>query len=201
MRLGIFGGTFDPIHYGHLRIAETAREALALERVMFIPVGAPVHRARPPRAGREHRYAMCIAATDTHPDFMVSRIETETPEPAYTVDTLRRIHAERPGDNLHLIIGADEAVAFPTWHLPREILELARLAVATRPGLDGATLLERLPDWLCERMDVLPPLSIGISSTDIRARFQEERSVRYLMPDEVRTHIEKYGLYKSSTHA
>jgi len=195
MRLGIFGGTFDPIHFGHLRIAETAREALALDRVMFIPVGAPVHRARPPRAGREHRYAMCIAATDTHPDFMVSRIETENPEPSYTLDTLQRIHAERPDDHLHLIIGADEAVAFPTWHEPKGILALARLAVATRPGLDRDALYERLPEWQSEHMDVLPPLHIGISSTDIRARFLDGRSVRYLMPDEVRIHIEKYALY------
>lgn len=195
MRLGIFGGTFDPIHFGHLRIAETAREALSLDRVMFVPVGAPVHRARPPRAGREHRYAMCIAATDTHPDFMVSRIETDNPEPSYTVDTLTRIHAERPDDGLHLIIGADEAVAFPTWHDPKGILALSRLAVATRPGLDRETLYERLPDWQSAAMDVLPPLNIGISSTDIRARFQDGRSVRYLMPDEVRIHIEKYDLY------
>jgi nicotinate-nucleotide adenylyltransferase len=195
MTLGIFGGTFDPIHFGHLRIAETAREALGLDRVLFVPVGTPVHRRRPPAAGREHRYAMCIAATDTHPAFMVSRIETESPEPCYTVDTLRRIHAERPGDDLHLIIGADEAVSFPAWRQPRAILKLARLAVATRPGLERETLEDRLPDWLAEAMDILPPLNIGISSTDIRARFQEGRSVRYLMPDEVRTHIEKYDLY------
>jgi nicotinate-nucleotide adenylyltransferase len=86
-------------------------------------------------------------------------------------------------------------VSFPTWRQPRAILKLARLAVATRPGLERDALEERLPEWLAAAMDILPPLNIGISSTDIRARFQESRSVRYLMPDEVRTHIEKYDLY------
>lgn len=195
MRLGIFGGTFDPIHFGHLRIAETAREALTLDQVLFVPVGTPVHRARPPQAGREHRYAMCIAATDTHPDFRVSRIEIENPRPSYTVDTLTRIHGERPDDSLHLIIGADEAVAFSTWHDPRGILSLARLAIATRPGLGREALEERLPHWQAAAMDVLPHLDIGISSTDIRARFRDGLSTRYMMPDEVRVHIEKYDLY------
>ncbi|HEY3267629.1 MAG TPA: nicotinate-nucleotide adenylyltransferase [Armatimonadota bacterium] len=196
MRVGIFGGTFDPIHFGHLRIAETAREHLGLSRVVFVPVGAPVHRHAPPHAGREHRYAMCLVATESHPAFSVSRVETESPEPSYTVDTLTRLQRELDGAQTHLIIGADEALIFPSWHEPRAILEMARLAVATRPGLDEEQLRERLPEWVTDRLDVLPPLAIDISATDIRRRLRDGRSVRYLLPDEVRSHIEKHALYR-----
>lgn len=196
MRLGIFGGTFDPIHYAHLRLAEAAREHLRLDRVIFVPVGAPVHRENPPHADRERRYAMCLAATADNPFFQVSRVETDREEPSFSVHTLARIRAERPTADLHLIMGADEAAAFPTWYEPRRILEMVRLGVATRPGVDANALRSRLPEWVSARMEMLPWLNMDISATDIRARLACGRTVRYLVPDEVREYIADHGLYR-----
>ncbi len=196
MKLGVFGGTFDPIHFAHLRLAEAAREFLRLDEVLFVPVGDPVHREDPPHAGREDRYAMCVAATASNPAFSVSRIETDGGATGYTVHTLERLRMERPDAEIHLIMGADEAAAFPAWREPDRILEMARLAVATRPGIDEAALREALPGWVTGRVDLLPPMAMDISATDIRARLAARKSVRYLVSDEVRAYIEQHGLYR-----
>ncbi|HEY3412016.1 MAG TPA: nicotinate-nucleotide adenylyltransferase [Armatimonadota bacterium] len=196
MRLGVFGGTFDPIHYGHLRIAEAAREALSLDSVMFVPVGVPVHRQVAPHGSAEARYQMCRLATEDNPAFEVSRIETDAQSPCFTVDTLARLRMERPDAEIRLIIGADEAAIYPTWREPRTIVKQARLAVAMRPGIDAAELQAALPRWVIDAMDVLPPIFIGISSTDIRARLTAGKSVRYLLPAPVEMYIEKNRLYR-----
>jgi nicotinate-nucleotide adenylyltransferase len=198
-RTGVFGGTFDPIHFGHLRLAETAREALGLDEVLFVPVGDPVHRNDSPAAGREERYRMCVLATESNPAFRVSRVETDSPKPAYTADTLAALQGELHGATIFLLMGADEAVQFAEWRRPREILEMARLAVATRPGLDAPAIRSALPAWVLERTDFLPPLSIDISATEIRARAREGRSIRYLLPDGVLEYIEANNLYGSGT--
>lgn len=195
MRFGIFGGTFDPIHLAHLRLAESAREQLRLSEVVFVPVGAPVHRQTPPQASREDRYAMCVAATARNPRFSVSRVEIENVEPSFTVHTLERLLRERSEARASLILGADEAAAFPGWREPRRILEMARLAVAQRPGVE-ASELEALPEWVRRRVDFVAMLQMDIYSTDIRARAARGDSIRYLVPDAVRRHIEKHGLYR-----
>lgn len=196
MRLGILGGTFDPIHWGHLRIAEAAREGLGLNKVLFLPVGIPVHRQHAPHASAEDRYAMCVLATQGRPEFEVSRVETDSPQPCFTVDTLAKLRQELHDADCRLIIGADEAVIFTTWREPRTILKQARLAIATRPGLDAAELRVRLPQWVQDGADLLPPMAIDISATDIRARLAAGRSVRDLLPDEVISYIEQHGLYR-----
>jgi nicotinate-nucleotide adenylyltransferase len=196
MKIGIFGGTFDPIHYGHLRVAETAREALGLDRVLFIPLGEPVHRTAAPHAVAEDRYAMCLAATLENPSFDVSRIEVDRPGGSYSVETLRILREERPGDEFVLIIGADEAAIFPTWREPCAILEMARLAVVTRPGTDAAALERELPEWVWRKMEVLPPLYVDISATDVRRRIAEGSSVRYRVPPGVAAYIAKHDLYR-----
>jgi nicotinate-nucleotide adenylyltransferase len=196
MKIGVFGGTFDPIHYGHLRLAETARESLGLSTVLFVPVGEPVHRDSPPEAGREHRYAMCLLATDGNPAFRVSRVETDNPVAAYTVDTLTALRTELAGADVFLLMGADEAVQFDSWHRPRDIVSVARLAVATRPGLDHETARLAMPDWVADRAEFLPQLSVDISATDIRARVREGRSITYLVPERVAQFIETHGLYR-----
>lgn len=191
----MFGGTFDPIHYGHLRIAELAREALGLDSVMFVPVGVPVHRQIGPHASPEARYEMCRLATEDNPAFDVSRIETDARVPCFTVDTLARLRMELPDAEIRLIIGADEASIFPAWREPRTIVKQARLAVAQRPGIEASELQAALPGWMIDAIDFLPPTSIEISSTEIRARLTAGKSVRYLLPTGVGTYIEENRLY------
>lgn len=200
-RTGVFGGTFDPIHFGHLRLAETAREALGLDEVVFVPVGDPVHRDDTPAAGREERYRMCVLATESNPAFRVSRVETDCAEPAYTVNTLAVLQRELGGSTVFLLLGADEAVQFAGWRRPREILGMARLAVATRPGLDAPAIRKALPEWVLEQTEFLPPLSVDISATEIRKRVREGRSIRYMLPDGVLEYIEANNLYGSGTRA
>lgn len=196
MKLGVFGGTFDPVHDGHIRIAELALKALALDRVIVMPVGAPVHRQHAPHASAEDRFQMCRIAVEGRPGFEVSRLETDAHTACFTVDTLAHLRRELPEAELRLIIGADEAVIFPTWREPRTILKQARLAVATRPGLDATELRSRVPSWVRKNMDVLPPLNIDISATEIRARLARGLPVDQMLPEGVLAYIEKVRLYR-----
>jgi len=196
MKLGVFGGTFDPIHSGHIQIAETAFHALSLDKVLFVPVGIPVHRQHAPHASAEDRYQMCRIAVANRPRFEVSRVETDANTACFTVDTLAHLRRELPEAELRLIIGADEAAIFTTWREPHTILKQARLAVATRPGLGAPELQTRLPGWVRRQMDVLPPLSIDISATDIRIRLGEGLPVGEMLPEGVLAYIEQSRLYR-----
>lgn len=196
MKLGVFGGTFDPIHNGHIQIARTAWEALALDRVLFVPVGAPVHRQHAPHASAEDRYTMCRIAIAGLQEFEVTRVETDAHTACFTVDTLAHLRRELPEAELRLIIGADEAVIFSTWREPRTILKQARLAVATRPGLDASEVRASVPGWVRKHMDVLPQLDIDISATDIRRRLGEGLPVSQMLPEGVLAYIEQSRLYR-----
>jgi nicotinate-nucleotide adenylyltransferase len=191
-RLGVFGGTFDPPHVGHLAMAEWARVRLELDRVLFVPAGRPPHKPRARVSSAAARLAMTRLAVRGNPAFEVSPIEVRSPAPSYTVDTLRRLRAARPNARWFLLIGADSLDEFHTWREPEAILALATLAVASRPGASRP----RPRGWAKRRGVVwLGNPGLEVSSTLVRARAREGRSVRYLVPDPVARYVARHRLY------
>lgn len=195
MRVGVFGGTFDPPHLAHLVVAETVREAFALERVLWIPNGHPPHKPADALTAPAHRLAMTRLATAGHDAFEVSTIEMAAGGPRYTVDTLRALRARHPANDLVLVVGGDSLAAFATWRAPEAILALAPLAVYLRPGEDPAVPPGLSPEAAARIRFVEAPL-LGISSTALRARVRAGRSIRYLVPDAVAAYIRDEGLYR-----
>ncbi len=196
MRLGILGGTFDPIHVGHLLIAEVARHALALDRVLFIPAGDPPHKADG-ITGAEHRYAMTLLATACHEAFHVSRRELERAGPSYTLITIRKVRSELlETDELFFIVGADAILEIRTWHQWEELLRSCPFAAVARPGFDSQSIRAVLPADLVSRVQLIPGPGLAVSSTEVRARVARGEPIRYLVPDGVENYIRKQGLYK-----
>jgi nicotinate-nucleotide adenylyltransferase len=196
MRLGLFGGTFDPIHVGHLIAAEQCREACRLERVWFVVAGAPPHKPGE-RTAVSHRLEMVRIAIAGHTSFVVSEIETSRPGPHYSVETLESVRRERPEDELFFVIGADSLADLPMWREPDRIARLATIVVVSRPGLEEIDPA-RLPDFgpgSHPLLSVTVP-SIGIASTDLRDRLAQGRSVRYMVPRGVEAYIEAQALYR-----
>jgi nicotinate-nucleotide adenylyltransferase len=191
VKLGVMGGTFDPIHLGHLRAAENAREELGLDRVLFVPAARPPHR--PDRfAPPLDRFAMVALATFDHPAFVASDLELRRDGPSYTVDTLRALRAERPDDPLYLIVGSDTFPEMASWREPEALRALCTVAVVARPGDDAPSG----PEDLSRRGAVsLTGPGLPISASAIRERVREGRSVRYLVPEAVADYIQKRGLY------
>ncbi len=192
MRIGLFGGTFDPVHLGHLRAAESAREALGLERVAFVPSATPPHRPRP-LSPAEDRLAMCRLATAGHPSFLTWDLELRRSGPSYTVDTVAALVAERPDDDFVLIVGADTWPEMPSWREPQRLFSLVEVAVAARPGTEPQELAAPFPGSRGVRRVGGPVL--GISATAIRERVKAGHSVRFLVPDPVADYIERRRLY------
>jgi len=189
-RVGIMGGTFDPVHLGHLVTAEQARADLKLDEVVFVPAGRPWQKEE--ATAPEHRYLMTVLATAANTAFSVSRAEVERGGPTYTVDTLRRLRGRMPQDRLFFITGADAILNILTWRDAEECFALADFVAATRPGHDlGALEAEGLAD----RVTVLDVPALAISSSDVRERFATGRSVAYLIPREVEQYARKHGLY------
>ncbi len=196
MRIGVLGGTFDPVHLGHLILAEEAREALSLQRLLFVPAGMPWRKTGRPISPPEHRLAMLRLALEGSP-FELSTLEVERPGPSYTVDTLRELHAALPAASLYFIMGYDALLDLPNWHQPQEIVRLALLAVARRPGAeDSVEELERELPGVSGRVVWVTMPPIGISASDIRARVRAGRSVRYLVPPGVEEYIHRHRLYR-----
>jgi nicotinate-nucleotide adenylyltransferase len=201
--LGVFGGTFDPIHYAHLAVAQEAADTLGLERVLFVPAGRPPHkpdRAITPGPDRLAMVELAIAGNDR---FAVDRQELDRDGPSYTVDTLEALHASRGGagqsPDFTLILSADAFLGLATWRAPRRVLELARLAVAPRdghPAAGAAFMGEHFPD-LTERVVLLDGPRIRLSGSDLRDRAAAGRSLRYLVPDAVAAYIGDHGLYRN----
>ena len=200
-RLGILGGTFDPIHYGHLFIAEEARMRLNLDQVLFIPNGDPPHKENGDLSPAHHRLHMTCLAIDSNLSFFASSIEIEREGPSYAADTLRAIRREYSDPDLRFIMGMDNIAELPTWHLPLEILALCRIAAVSRPGFDAASVLRSLPDGYRERIDVLEAPGINISATEIRNRVRQRLPIRYLTPDPVVEYITQTGLYRADQAA
>ncbi|HEX6987993.1 MAG TPA: nicotinate-nucleotide adenylyltransferase [Bacillota bacterium] len=199
-QLGVLGGTFDPIHYGHLVAADAAAEALNLDRVLFVPCGQPPHRPAGESTPAEHRYLMTVLATAGHPRFRVSRMELDRAGPSYTVDTLAALRRQLgPGIDLTFIVGADAFLLMDQWKDPERIMELAMITVVSRPGYnDGAVeaRLRALPESLRVRVRHLEIDPLNISARELRRRLREGRSVRYLIPPQVLAYIEQHGLYR-----
>ena len=197
-RLGIFGGSFDPIHVGHLIMAEAARETLKLDLVLFVPAAIQPLKQDQPVTGAEHRAAMIARAIAGNPNFSLSNIEIERPGPSYTVHTLKLLRDDYRAAALWFILGADALVSFSRWRDPAGILAEARLAVVRRPGvtLNLSTLSESLPH-IEDNIDWVDAPLIDISATDLRRRAAGGLSLRYRVPDPVREYIEANRLYMS----
>lgn len=189
-RVGVFGGSFDPVHVGHLILAEEAVTRLRLDRLLFVPAARPAHKRTRALAPIADRVAMLRLATRGNPRFAVSRIEADLPGVAYTVRTLERLaRAERA--SLYFLMGQDSLEEFGTWREPARILSLARLAVLPR----GDGRRPRLAPALRRRVVFLDAPRVGVSSTEIRRRLRSGRSVRYWVPEPVLAYLERHGLY------
>jgi nicotinate-nucleotide adenylyltransferase len=188
------GGTFDPIHYGHLVTAEEALVQFALDEVVFVPTGQPWMKEDRDVSPAEARYLMTVIATASNPRFSVSRIEIDREGPTYTVDTLRGLAAEHRDAELYFITGADAMFEIFEWKDTDHVLELAHFIAATRPGYD----LRRFESASTRHpnVTVMNIPALAISSTDVRTRVREGRPIRYLLPEGVKSYIEKAGLYR-----
>jgi nicotinate-nucleotide adenylyltransferase len=191
-RIGVMGGTFDPIHHGHLVAASEVAQSFDLEEVIFVPTGEPWQKRAVSSA--EHRYLMTVIATAANPRFTVSRVDIERKGPTYTIDTLRDLQKERPDADLFFISGADAISQILSWKDAHELWALAHFVAVTRPG--HALTVSQLPDGDVSLLEV-PALSI--SSTDCRTRVGRGFPVWYLVPDGVVQYISKHHLYRSSS--
>lgn len=196
MRLGILGGTFDPIHYAHLFVAEDARHAVGLDRVLFVPNRHPPHKLGAPLAPAEERLAMVRLAVAGNPRFECSDVEVRREGLSYTADTLAELHGMYPDAELHFIIGLDAVLELASWHRPDDVVRLARLVAVARPGYPAEECASRLPAEYLDRMTILPTLGLELSSSALRERVRTGRSIRYLTPDAVLSHIESRRLYR-----
>lgn len=198
MKIGVFGGTFDPIHYGHLRMAEFAREVARLDRVLFLPNYVSPFKTGGKVTPGALRAEMLHRATQDNPAFSVVTLEIDQPGPSYTVDTLRTLRMETPDAELFFLIGADALRGLPGWREPDALLDLAHFIAVTRPGTLQADVLATLPDAWERRILFMEMPGLDISSTDIRERAKTGRSLRYLTPPDVAAFIAERGLYDTT---
>ncbi len=192
------GGTFDPIHNGHLVTAEEALVQFNLDKVVFMPTGEPAAKTHRPVTPAEHRYLMAVLATAANPDFDVSRIEVDRPGVTYTVDTLRALRdLYGPAAELFFITGADAVWEILTWKDAEDVAELATFIAATRPGYDLEAAKRAHEEAVTRfRVEYMEVPALAISSTDLRERVVQRRPIRYLTPEAVATYIAKHGLYR-----
>jgi nicotinate-nucleotide adenylyltransferase len=196
-RLGILGGTFDPIHHGHLVAASEAWRQLALDRVLIVPAGVPPHKPNRPISPACHRLRMLELAIAGRPHFEISHVDLERPGPCYTVNTLELLRAEwGPRPTFYFIVGADSLTELATWYKPQRLINLCELAVVERPGInvDLPQLEVQLPGLSSRVHRVRMPL-LEISSSDLRARVREGQSISYLVPGEAEAYIYEQNLY------
>lgn len=202
MKIGLFGGTFDPLHIGHLVAARLAKDAMQLDRVVFIPAGIPPHKIGQAITPSEKRLQMVVLAVGYEPDFAVSDWEILQEEPTYTVDTLEFFASQFPDDELYFIMGADMLCDLPNWQEPQRILQLARIIGMKRPGFVLDECHEKLRELFAdavEKIHYVEMPGLEISSTWLRDRLQQKRSVDYLIPERVIRFIEENGLYDGRT--
>lgn len=200
-RIGIIGGSFDPLHLGHLIIARDAAEHLGLSEVVFIPAATPPHKQHAKQVAAEHRLNMLKLAVDTDARFSVSDIEILRGGLSYSVDTIKALSAIHHDADLFLIVGSDTLVELHTWHRVDELLQMCSVATILRPGIDSLDVISQkiqLPErHRAKLMDhVIEAHRIGISSTEIRRRVAEGKGIRYLVPPAVETYIREHGLYQ-----
>ena len=192
------GGTFDPIHFGHLFIAEAARDACELDEVIFFPNNQPAHAGgKNANLDGELRYELMNLGIADNPHFRGSRIELERPGKSYAFDTIQQFQRELGADvELYFIIGADSMRDLGSWYRGAELFDLCRFVAATRPGFDAVAAVEALSEKQRARVVSLEVPGLYISSTDLRARVQSEKTIRYLTPEPVRKRIDEINLYR-----
>ncbi|MGL5348091.1 MAG: nicotinate-nucleotide adenylyltransferase [Peptostreptococcaceae bacterium] len=199
LKIGIMGGTFDPIHYAHLATAEFIRDKYKLDKILFIPSGNPPHKQKKKIVDKYDRYKMVVLATRNNDDFIVSDIEIEREKKTYTIDTLRELNEKYPNTKIYFITGADAICDIETWKDVEENFKLATFIAATRPGISLLRAQEKIENltkkYGAKIISVYVP-SLDISSTYIREQIKEGRSVRYLVPESVEKYINNNSLYK-----
>ena len=202
IRVGLLGGTFDPIHLGHLLIAELAREELGLEEVVFIPTGKPWMKEDSPLSSPHHRLNMTRLGVASNPFFRASSLEIDCPGPTYTVDTVEGLYRNGEGkDYLYFVLGIDSFSGFHSWREPARVLDLATLVAVPRPGyeeLDLGPLSDIYPS-AAEKVVMLEGLRLDISGAEIRRRVSLGLTVQYQVPDDVERYVYRYGLYRDGS--
>jgi nicotinate-nucleotide adenylyltransferase len=204
MRIGVFGGTFDPVHVGHLIVAECCREQARLDRVLFVPASVSPHKLGSPPATAGHRLEMLRLATGGHDAFAVSTLEVDRGGVSFTADTLASLHAAYPDDRLFLVLGPDGLAGLDRWHEPRQVLATAEILAVERTGLDDTAAMVSAPPLaallgataaavVANRVRVP---AIGIRASDLRAAVAAGGSIRYRTPRAVERYIESHGLYR-----
>ena len=200
MRIGIFGGSFDPVHYGHLLLAESAREQAKLDEIWFVPAAVPQHKQEQTLSADRHRAEMLRLAIGGHAAFVLSTLEIDRGGVNYTYETLERIQADRPDAELFFLMGADSLEDLPSWRNPQRICELAVPVVVSRPGsppinFDAVAEFASAEQLEAMRKHAVEMSLIGLSSTDIRQRVAAGQSIRYRTPPAVVQYILTHGLY------
>ena len=199
--IAIMGGTFDPIHYGHLVTAEAVRHSFHVDKVVFIPTGRPAHKSHKEVTHNEHRYLMTVLATMRNENFEVSRIEIDRPGTTYTIDTIEQLKKMcRPDVRLYFITGADAIHQIMSWKEPERLLSLCDFVAVTRPGYQKNQMFEEIgeiQEKYASRIHYMEVPALAISSSDIRTRAQRGMPIQYLLPQEVEDYIHKFGLYQN----
>ncbi|MEW5926339.1 MAG: nicotinate-nucleotide adenylyltransferase [Gemmatimonadota bacterium] len=193
MRIGVFGGTFDPPHHGHLAVAADVHDALGLDRVLLVPSAVPPHKRHTVQAPAEVRLEMLHAAVRGDPRFEVDDLELRRPGPSYTVDTLRALRERFPGAELFFLVGADNVRELSSWREPEEIVRLARIVAVPR-GCESIDAEAPFPFL------AVPVIRTEVSATEVRRRVAAGLSIRYLVPDAVREIVAREGLYREPAH-
>jgi nicotinate-nucleotide adenylyltransferase len=200
VRYAIMGGTFDPIHFGHLAAAETVRQKLNCQKVIFIPLGNPPHKKNRVLSDSNHRYTMTVLATNSNPYFEVSGIEVNRDGYTYTLNTITELNNYYGNDvELLFIIGADALLEIETWYKAEELLKLCSFVAVTRPGYDKSMLEQKLlylQSKYNSELHIIDVPGLNISSTEIRERIKADASIRYLVPEAVEQYIFKHGLFR-----
>ena len=197
-KIGIMGGTFNPIHNGHLLIAENARWQFGLDQICFLPAGIPPHKQNLMVLDGHSRCAMVQLAIEDNPDFYLSEYEVQRTEPSYTYLTLEYLKQKHPEDELYFIMGADSLRDFATWRNPKRISELCHILVAVRDTLEEeslTTLAKELKQQLGTRIGILNTPNVAFASHEIRMRVNRGQSIRYMVPEKVRAYINDHHFY------
>lgn len=202
MRIGVFGGTFDPVHLAHLIIAEQCREQANLDQVWFVPSARPPHKSEREISAFDRRSDMIQLAIAGQPAFRVNELEKDRPGPSYTADTLEELHRENPGAEFFLMIGSDCMPDLPGWHDPVRIVKQATLLVAARPGwaiwsAEQLRIALKLTDDVPLRIQIISIPQIDIASRDLRRLVAERKSIRYFVPAAVGAYIADKGMYRT----
>jgi len=194
-KIGLFGGTFDPLHYGHLISAQFVLENMDLDKVVFIPAGNPPHKRRDEISPGKIRYEMVKLGIAGNNKFAVSKIESNSEFASYTVDSLGKMKISYPASDLHLLIGSDQALTLSTWKDPEKIFGLCKVVVMVRPGYDPADIEGK---WRKRILLIRIPL-IEISASGIRARVSNGGNIDYLVPEKVGSYIKQHRLYQAKS--